>query len=201
MRFPALLFLFCLAGQPLTAQEEGPDVLIKTVAGHLLSLLNENRERYEEFPEELTMLVTKELLPVFDLDRSARLILGLHGRDATPEQVKAFADAMSSLLSRRYAEGLLQFRGEDQLQVLPLRGKNSDRLTRVQTRVKLDTGSHAPVDYAFHKTEQGWKAFDVSVEGISYIITYRNQFGPQIQKEGLDAVIAKLQSGEVKFAE
>ena len=71
----------------------------------------------------------------------------------------------------------------------------------MQTRIKLESGSYAPVDYAFHKTGQGWKAFDVSVEGISYIITYRNQFGPQIQKDGLDAVIAKLQSGEVELAE
>ena len=201
MRYSALLFVFCLVAQPLTAQDEGPEVLVERAAGRVLSLLNENRESYVEHPETLSELVTTELLPLFDLDRSARLILGRHGRGATPEQVKDFADAMSSLLSRRYADGLLQFHSEDQLQVLPMRGQNSDRLTRVQTRIRLETGGVAPVDYAFHKTADGWKAFDVSVEGISYIITYRNQFGPQIQKDGLDAVIADLQSGEVEFAE
>jgi phospholipid transport system substrate-binding protein len=115
--------------------------------------------------------------------------------------VEGFANAMSSLLSQRYAEGLLQFNSEDQIQVLPLKGNNSDRLTKVQTRIKLDSGGFAPVDYVFRKTENGWKAFDVSVEGISYIITYRNQFGPEIQKDGLDAVIARLESGEVQLPE
>ena len=201
MRYAVILLLIGLSAQPVMAQEEGPDVLIQDVAGKLLVLLNENHDRYTEFPEELSTLVTNELLPLFDLERSAKLILGRHGRAATPEQVNAFADAMSSLLSHRYADGLLQFRGEDQLQVMPLKGKNSDRLTRVQTRIKLDSGGFTPVDYAFRKTELGWRAFDVSVEGISYVITYRNQFGPQIQKDGLDAVIAKLESGEVELAE
>lgn len=201
MRCAATILLLSLVAQPLTAQQETPDVLVQRVAGNLLALLNENRERYVEHPDELATLVTTELLPMFDLNRSARLILGRHGRGATPEQVKDFAAAMSSLLSRRYAEGLLQFHGEDQLQVLPLKGKNSDRLTRVKTRIKLDSGGYAPVDYAFHKTSTGWKVFDVTVEGISYVITYRNQFGPQIQKDGLDAVIAKLERGNVEFAE
>jgi phospholipid transport system substrate-binding protein len=187
--------------QPSVAQETAPDVLVAEVAGRLLTLLDENRELYMEKPEELVSVVTDELLPIFDLDRSARLILGRHGRGATPAQIKSFANAMSSLLSRRYAEGLLEFHSAEQLLVLPLKGNNSDRHTRVQTRVKLDAGGFAPVDYAFRKTDKGWKAFDVSVEGISYIITYRNQFGPQIQKDGLDAVIAKLENGDVELAE
>jgi phospholipid transport system substrate-binding protein len=201
MRYSFLLLLLGLVSQPVIAQDAGPDQLVAEVAGHLLELLTENRERYIEHPEELTTVVTDELLPIFDLQRSARLILGRHGRNATPEQVAGFANAMSSLLSQRYAEGLLQFNSEDQIQVLPLKGNNSDRLTKVQTRIKLDSGGFAPVDYVFRKTENGWKAFDVSVEGISYIITYRNQFGPEIQKDGLDAVIARLESGEVQLPE
>ena len=201
MRYPTLLLLLGLMTPPVIAQETGPDELVATVAGHMLSLLNENRDHYVENPQELSALVTSELLPLFDLKRSARLILGRHGRGATPEQVAAFADAMSSLLSERYADGLLQFDSADQLDVMPLKGKNSDKLTRVKTRIKLGSGGFAPVDYAFRKTDQGWKAFDVSVEGISYVITYRNQFGPQIQSDGLDAVIARLESGEIEFSE
>jgi len=201
MRYSALLLLLGLVTQPLAAQEAGPDELVRNVAGHVLTLLNENHDYYVDNPGELSALVTSELLPLFDLNRSARLILGRHGRGATPEQVMGFADAMSSLLSQRYADGLLQFQSEDQLQVMPLRGENSDRLTKVQTRIKLESGSYAPVDYVFRKTDEGWKAFDVYVEGISYVVTYRKQFGPEIQKDGLDAVIARLESGEVELAE
>ncbi len=201
MRYLHMLLLPGLLVQPSVAQETAPDVLVAEVAGRLLTLLNENRELYTEKPEELVWVVADELLPIFDLDRSARLILGRHGRSATPTQIKSFANAMSSLLSRRYAAGLLEFNSAEQLQVMPLKGNNSDRLTRVQTRVKLEAGGFAPVDYAFRKTDKGWKAFDVSVEGISYVITYRNQFGPQIQRDGLDAVIEKLQNGNVESSE
>jgi phospholipid transport system substrate-binding protein len=149
----------------------------------------------------LRELVQTELLPVLDLHYSARLILGRAGRGISDEQLQAFADAMSGLLVNRYSEGLLHFKSSDQLEILPLKGKQSDKLTRVKTRIRLDSGSYAPVDYAFRKTEQGWKAFDVTVEGISYIITYRNQITPLVEKNGIDQVTADLAAGNVKLGD
>jgi phospholipid transport system substrate-binding protein len=57
------------------------------------------------------------------------------------------------------------------------------------------------VDYAFHKTPDGWKAFDVIVEGISYITTYRNQIMPDVQANGIDSVLERLGSGQLELAE
>jgi phospholipid transport system substrate-binding protein len=111
---------------------------------------------------------------LLDLDYSARLILGKAGRGVSPEQLDAFAQAMSNVLVNRYADGLLEFRSDDQVEVLPMKGNNTEKLTRVRTRIKLENGGYAPVDYAFRKTETGWKAFDVTVEGISYVMTFRN---------------------------
>ena len=85
--------------------------------------------------------------------------------------------------------------------MLPQRGDLNEKLTRVRTRVKLPKGGEAPVDYAFHKTADGWKAFDVIVEGISYVTTYRNQIMPDVQANGIDAVIARLDSGQFELAE
>ena len=81
--------------------------------------------------------------------------------------------------------------------MLPLRGELNEKLTRVRTRVRLPNGGEAPVDYAFHKTPDGWKAFDVVVEGISYVTTYRNQIMPEVEANGLDAVIERLNNGEL----
>lgn len=85
--------------------------------------------------------------------------------------------------------------------VLPQRGDLNEKLTRVRTRVKLPSGGEAPIDYAFHKTSDGWKAFDVIVEGISYVATYRNQIMPEVQAKGIDLVIKRLTSGELELAE
>jgi phospholipid transport system substrate-binding protein len=106
---------------------------------------------------------------------------------------------MSDVLINRYADGLLEFRSNDQLEVMPMKGDNNDKLTRVRTRVKLNNGGFAPVDYAFHKTIEGWKAFDVTVEGISYVITFRDQIVPRVQSEGIDKVTADLQAGNLKL--
>ena len=140
-----------------------------------------------------------DLLPLLDLEYSARLILGKASRGISPEQLSAFSTAMSDVLINRYADGLLEFRSHDQLEVMPMKGDNNDKLTRVRTRVKLNNGGFAPVDYAFHKTTEGWKAFDVTVEGISYVITFRDQIVPRVQTDGIDKVTADIQAGNLKL--
>ena len=142
-------------------------------------------------------MVREDMLPLLDMEYSARLILGRSGRDASQEQIDAFTDAMSRLLVDRYSTGLMRFRSQDQLEVLPLRGELDERMTRVRTRVKMESGGFAPVDYVFRKTGNGWKVFDVIIEGISYVTTYRNQIIPEVQASGLDAVIERVSSGEL----
>ena len=103
------------------------------------------------------------------------------------------------VLINRYADGLLAFRSDEQLEVLPMKGKNTEKLTRVRTRIKLENGGYAPVDYAFRKTGQGWKAFDVTVEGISYVITFRNQISPRVQADGIDRVTEEILAGNIRI--
>ena len=193
--------LLLLAAGPTPAADHDPSVIIKTTAGRVMDMLNAQRGYYIDHPEELNHVVEHEVLPIFDLIYAARLILGRHGRGASEQQLQDFASAMSQLLISRYSDGVLQFQSKDQLEVLPLVGKNTDRLTRVRTRVRLENGSRAPVDYAFRRTEGQWKVFDVTVEGISYITTYRNQIGPQVQQDGIDNVTEKLRGGKITLNE
>jgi phospholipid transport system substrate-binding protein len=127
------------------------------------------------------------------------IVLGKSGRGVSKEQLTAFSEAMSGILINRYADGLLAFRSDEQLDVLPLKGKNTDKLTRVRTRIKLENGGYAPVDYAFRKTDEGWKAFDVTVEGISYVITFRNQIAPRVLSEGIEKVTADILAGNIQI--
>jgi len=176
---------------------DDPASLVKERANTILQDLSQNRDAYQADPALLRSVVREDMLPLLDLEYSARLILGKSSRGASPEQISAFSEAMSSVLINRYADGLLGFKSSDQLEVLPLRGTNTDKLTRVRTRIKLDNGGHAPVDYAFRKTDQGWKAFDVTVEGISYVITFRNQIGPRVEADGIDKVTADIIAGNL----
>ena len=195
----ALLGCTTLAADYAATTSQEPVEIVRQAAGKILGALDQNREQFTVQPQLLRDVVRADLLPLLDLEYSARLILGKASRGVSPEQLSAFSTAMSEVLINRYADGLLEFRSHDQLEVMPMKGDNNDKLTRVRTRVKLNNGGFAPVDYAFHKTTEGWKAFDVTVEGISYVITFRDQIVPRVQTDGIDKVTADIQAGNLKL--
>lgn len=185
----------------IPVDDRDPLTIIEQTTAQILNTLDERREEFTADPVLLRDVVREDLLPLLDLHYSARLILGKAGRGVTPEQLDAFSQAMSQVLVDRYADGLLDFRSDDQVEVLPMKGKNTEKLTRVRTRIKLENGGFAPVDYAFRKTEAGWKAFDVTVEGISYVITFRNQISPRVQSDGIEKVTEEILAGNIKINE
>jgi phospholipid transport system substrate-binding protein len=181
--------------------QRDPPTIINETTTHILSILDERREEFTADPALLQDIVRNDLLPLLDLEYSARLILGKAGRQVSPAQLEAFSEAMSGILVNRYADGLLEFRSDEQIEVLPMKGNNTEKLTRVRTRIKLENGGFAPVDYAFRKTDEGWKAFDVTVEGISYIITFRNQIAPRVEADGIDKVTEEIRAGNITISE
>lgn len=199
----SMLAIACFHGSLFADHIGGDDPvsLVEDVTVHIFEDVANNLEHYSENQEALQELVRRDLIPLLDVNYAARLILGRAGRGLAKEKIDEFADSMSNLLVSRYSQGLLHFSSEVKLQVLPQRGDLNEKMTRVRTRVTLPTGGEAPVDYAFHKTSHGWKAFDVIVEGISYVTTYRNQIMPDVQANGIDNVIARLNSGQLELAE
>lgn len=170
-----------------------PDQVVQQTAQEILTEVNNDRDKLTQDPEQLYALVGRLLLPHFDFDYASRLVLGPYWRSATPEQRKAFEDAFYRFLVNSYANGLLNGNySERNLKVEPWRGNTNDTRAMVRTQVLRPNAPPVQVDYAMVRTKDGWKAFDVSIEGISYVLNYRNQFGPEIQQKGLDALIARL---------
>lgn len=178
-----------------------PPVIVEETTTLAMTALSERREEFATDPGALREMINRDMLPLIDTEYSARLILGRAGRDATKEQLDAFANAMSDHLLSRYADGLVRFNAEEQVDILPLKGNNTEKLTRVRTRFKLENGSQVPVDFAFRKTDLGWKAFDVTIEGISYVMTYRNQIGPLVASKGIDQVTRDIREGNIILEE
>ena len=184
---------------PAHAAASDPVELIRTTIGDLFALIDERRAEFQAEPELLQEELREHLLPRLDTIHSARLVLGRHGRSLEREQVEDFAAALSELLMSRYATGLLDFRSRDQIEFLPLAGDNTERATRVRTRIQLDSGNRAPVDYVLRKSGDQWRVFDVIIEGISYVATFRNQIGEEIRRDGFDAMLARLKAGEIEI--
>ena len=198
---PIILALLLGSSSAIAADERGPATIISEVLTHILNVLNERRAEFTENPDLLIPVVRDALLPSIDVVYTARLILGPSVRGVSTEQLHAFSDALSNVLINRYSRSLVEYSNGEQVQVMPMKGNNTDKLTRVRTRIGLPRGGFVPVDFAFHKTDMGWKAFDVTVEGISYVITFRNQISPRVRAEGIDKVTADILAGSIKFNE
>ncbi|MGA9854142.1 MAG: ABC transporter substrate-binding protein [Gammaproteobacteria bacterium] len=171
-----------------------PDKVVQQTASQMLASVNSRRGELKQHPQELYDLIGKILLPHFDLGYASRIVLGPYWRSATPAQRQEFQDAFYKYLVHSYANGLLQGNYSDSnIQVEPWRGSDAEDRTMVRSKVTRANGAPPiPVDYAMIRTKDGWKAFDVTIEGVSYVMNYRNQFGPEIQQKGLDELIKRL---------
>jgi len=108
---------------------------------------------------------------------------------------------MYNSITHRYAEGLLKYT-EGRVRVLPFQGELNEKRSLVRTQVVLDDGKVVPVDYAFRKSSNGdWKAYDVIIEGISYVTNYRNQVAAEISKSSIDALTTRLETQGAKALE
>ena len=186
---------------PAAAAQQTPVQVVQGIADQLATAIEGHRDELKRNQEKLISVIDEVFLPHFDLDYASILVLGQHAREATPVQRERFAKAFYNSITHRYAEGLLNYtRGR--VRVLPSKGELNDKRSIVRTEVVLDDGKTLAVDYAFRKTREGqWKAYDVIIEGISYITNYRNQVGAEIQKSSLDALITRLETQGEKTLE
>ena len=179
----------------VAAQTITPDRLVADTANAVAERIAGREAQLSADPRQLYALVDEVFLPVFDTQYAGRLVLGRHNRSVTPEQRERFIQAFYEFLVRSYADSVLKFR-KDRIQVLPVSAeklKNSKRVV-VRTRMSMDDGTVVSVDYSLHMTPKGWRIYDVRIQGVSYVRTYRSQFDQEISARGIEAVIARLES-------
>ena len=183
------------ASPAINAQGD-PTQLVQDVAGSILKELDAHRADYRANPAKVKDLANRDLLPYFDTQYSAQLVLGKNWRAATPDQRTRFINAFQNSLLQNYGNAVIEFRA-DRLKVLPSRVDAAATSATVRTEITRDNGSVTTVLYVLRKTDAGWKAWDVVIEGISYVKSFRDDFAAQIDQSGLEAVIKRLESGAV----
>lgn len=177
------------------ATHSDPAALVQEAAQGMLSDIARNREAYRRDPSKIAAVVDKYLMPHFDTETSARVVLGQYWRSATPDQRQRFINAFYHSLLGNYGSSLIEFT-PDRLRILPSKVEPGATSATVRTEVTRQNGDRVSVNYSLRMTPQGWKAWDVVIDGISYVKSYREDFGAQIEKQGLDTVIQRLESGE-----
>jgi phospholipid transport system substrate-binding protein len=200
---PALLLVLVpMAGLAAAAaapviDNSSPQKLIDTSSRALLADLDANRAAYRKDINGLYKVIDKVFLPHVDVEYAAQQVLGKNWRTATPEQRKRFVDAFYKSLLTTYGDALLDFTG-DRMKVLPFQGDAAAPRASVRTEIKRSNGAAVAVAYSLRKNDAGvWKVFDVVIEGISYVKSFREDFGLEIDQKGLDSLLKRLETGGV----
>jgi phospholipid transport system substrate-binding protein len=174
-----------------------PQKLIDTSSRALLADLDANRASYRKDISGLYKVIDTLFLPHVDVDFAAQQVLGKNWRTATPEQRKRFVAAFYKSLLTTYGDALLDFTG-DKMKVLPFQGDAAAARASVRMEIKRSNGATVAVSYSLRKTEAGvWKVWDVVIEGISYVKSFREDFGLEIDQKGLDALLKRLETSGV----
>lgn len=194
-----LLLLGALAA-PALATGNTPSQMVKSHSEAILTTLDQRREEFRKSPALLQAFIRTEMDQLFDRDYSARLVLGRHSREAAPEQVSAFGEALSNNLLNKYGNALLDIDPGVNVKVKAETPLQNGRTIRVATEIERRGGAPVPVDYMFRDTGNGWRAFDVIVEGVSYVQTYRNQFDELLRRDSLETLTARLADGSLDVA-
>jgi phospholipid transport system substrate-binding protein len=175
-----------------------PQALIESSSKLLFADLDANRAKYRKDITQLYKVVDTIFLPHVDVDFAAQQVLGKHWRTATPEQRKRFVSAFYRSLLTTYGDALLDFTG-DRMKVLPFQGDATQPRASVRTEIKRSNGASVAVAYSLRKNAAGaWKVWDVVIEGISYVKSFREDFGLEVDQKGIDALLQRLEATAAK---
>jgi phospholipid transport system substrate-binding protein len=184
------------AAAPVT--QGTPSQLVLENSQRILTTLEKRRPEFTRNRAALEQFVSSEFNTMFDRDYAARQVLGRHGRGADDADVKLFADALADSLMRRYGSSLLDFNTR-----LRVRVKSETALPRglgvkVSSEMLRQGGEPIPVDYLMHQSGGSWKVFDVMVEGVSFVQTFRQQFDNELTSKSIRQVATELRSGQLQ---
>ncbi|MEQ1836899.1 MAG: ABC transporter substrate-binding protein [Candidatus Nitrotoga sp.] len=168
-----------------------PDVLIKNTVQDVLTIVKQDKEIKKGNQQKILALVNEKILPHFDFTHMTRLAVGRSWRTATPEQQQVLESEFQQLLVRTYTKAFTVYSNYD-VEVKPLKMESGATDVTIRTLIRMPGGQPVTVDYDLKKTKSGWKAYDLLIEGVSMVTSYRSTFANEIQRGGIDGLIKTL---------
>jgi phospholipid transport system substrate-binding protein len=185
----ALALAFAAPG--LHAQEVAPNVMLQSVTLEVIAAMKQERDLHDASPRQVAGVVETKVLPLFDFPRMTQIAVARNWRLATPAQQTALTAEFRTLLVHTYSSALASYRD----QVIEFRGLRStpaDTEVTVKSLVKQSGAAPVAMDYDMEKTPAGWKVYDIKIEGVSLVTTYRDTFAASIRDDGVDGLIKAL---------
>jgi phospholipid transport system substrate-binding protein len=188
--FRFFLVLFFLA-TPVVAQDLGPEALVKKITQDVLDAIKSDRELAAGDKQKAIKLAEEKILPHVDFEEATRLAVGRGWAQASPEQKKKLVTEFRNMLVRTYSNAISAYEGQT-MKVMPVRMKPGDDEVTVHNQFIRPGAKPVLIDYSMRKTGQGWKVYDIVVEGVSLVLTYRSEFDAVVKQDGIDGLIKRL---------
>ena len=200
MNFTKIKFILCIyilfnTGATIIAADLSPSQMIaKSIQLLELELGDEaNKERLGDHRVELYSIIDEALSPYFQKRYAGRLVLDKYWTNSSQNQRERFTEGLYQSLIRSYAISMLNF-DVSKISVRPII-TNLENVKKITVESDVDyKGESIPMNFSFGKFKEGWRFYDVRIEGVSYIKNYRNQFKAEIRSNGIDSVILRLES-------
>ena len=187
-----LLSLILLLGAPAAlAQETNPEQLVQKITNEVLAAVKSDKQLAAGDKQKALKLAEEKVLPYIDFEEATRLAVGRSWTKATPEQKKQLVTEFRNMLVRTYSNALGEYEGQT-LKILPSRKSDAPDEATVRTQYLRQGAPPLPIDFQMLKKDGGWKVYDIAVEGVSLVLTYRSEFDAVVKQEGIDGLIKRL---------
>jgi phospholipid transport system substrate-binding protein len=132
---------------------------------------------------------------IFDYPNTARRALGPHWNARTPQERTEFVALFADLLDRAYLSKIDLYQGEKVRYTNEVADGNE---ATVKTMLTTPRGTSIPVDYRMHLVDGRWLVYDVTIEGISLVANYRQQFNKVIVTESYPVLVQKMRAKQAE---
>lgn len=191
MKSPAAAFCALLLALPAfgAPPEADPETLIRAMTRDVLEAARADRDIAAGGPKALK-LAEERILPLVDFEAATRLALGRFWPRASKAQQARLVAEFRTLLVRTTSAGQ-RYEGQT-VTVLPAQMQPGGTEATIRNRCLRPGAPPLQVDFQMHKTDAGWKIYDIVVEGVSLVFTYRSEFDAVLKQQGIDGLIRRL---------
>jgi len=175
----------------LQAQEQKPDELVRQITDDVMKAIQSDKQLAAGDKQKALRLAEEKILPHVDFDEATRLAVGRSWREASAEQKKQLTGEFRRMLLRTYSNAISAYQGQ-QMKVLPLHMKAGETDVAVRNQYIKPGQKPVQVDYQMHKVGNDWKIYDIIVEGVSLVLTYRSEFDQVVKESGVDGLIKRI---------
>ena len=173
------------------AKNMKPDELVKKVTDDVLAAVKSDKQLAAGDKEKALKLAEEKVLPLIDFQEAARLAVGRSWAQASKEQQEKITTEFRRMLVRTYSNAISRYEGQT-MKVMPVHMKPDDTDVTVRNQYIRPGQKPVQLDYAMHKTDEGWKIYDIVVEGVSLVLTYRSEFDAVVKQQGVAGLIKRL---------